>query len=272
MDISGGEAKYWDKVAQGWSAKGYRNELLAEHKRRTYLGLIARWADVARSQNILKTDLFAEASGDEEFLFDIAQANSNIVGIDISRELVARAKTNAQRRGVDGSKYICGDVKQLPLRDDSMGLVISDSTLDHFPSESDIVAALRELARVVKVGGTLIVTLDNKSNLTYPPYFVVRLWMRLGLTPYFVGRTLSIKKLRRTLEELGFDVADATAILHYPHPDKLVRWLESALRRLGRGRFDGMIRRGWTLLEQLENRRTRYLTGRYIAVKAVKQR
>ena len=49
MDISGGEAKYWDKVAQGWSAKGYRNELLAEHKRRTYLGLIARWADGYRS-------------------------------------------------------------------------------------------------------------------------------------------------------------------------------------------------------------------------------
>jgi ubiquinone/menaquinone biosynthesis C-methylase UbiE len=227
---------------------------------------------VAQSQNILKTDLFAEASGDEEFLFEIAQANANIVGIDISRELVARAKTNAQRRGVDGSKYLCGDVKQLPLRDDSMGLVISDSTLDHFPSESDIVAALRELVRVVKVGGTLIVTLDNKSHLTYPPYFIVRLWMRLGLTPYFAGRTLSIKKLRQVLEEVGFDVADATAILHYPHPDKLVRWLESALRRLGRGRFDGMIRRVWARLEQLEKRRTRYLTGRYIAVKAVKRR
>lgn len=272
MDKSGGEARYWDKVARGWSARGYRNELLAEHKRRTYLGLIARWADVAQSQNILKTDLFAEASGDEEFLFDIAPENSNIVGVDISRELVARAKRNAQGRGVDGSRYLCGDVKQLPLRDGSMELIISDSTLDHFPSEADIVAALRELARVVKAGGTLIVTLDNKSHLTYPPYFVVRLWMRLGLTPYFVGRTLSIKKLRQALEEVGFDVADATAILHYPHPDKLVRWLESALRRLGRGRFDGMIRRGWAFLERLGKRRTRYLTGRYIAVKAVKRR
>jgi SAM-dependent methyltransferase len=265
------EARYWDTVARGWSTAGYSNKLLAEHKRRTYLGLIAGWAGVPKSQTILKTDLFAEAFGDEEFLFDITQ-DCNIVGIDISRELVAKAKGNAERRGVDGSLYLCCDVKRLPLRDNCIEVVISDSSLDHFPSEADIIIALKELARVLKVGGTLIITLDNKNNLTYPPYFLVRLWMRLKLTPYFIGRTLSITKLRLTLEEHSLNVEEATAIFHYPHPDKLVRWLESTLRRLGRGRFDGMIRQGLILLDRLGNKRTRYLTGRYIAVKAVKQR
>jgi hypothetical protein len=33
-----------------------------------------------------------------------------------------------------------------------------------------------------------------------------------------------------------------------------------------------MIRQGLILLDRLGNKRTRYLTGRYIAVKAVKQR
>ena len=267
----GKEAEHWGQVARGWTVKGYANELLAEHKRKTYLSLIARWAEVTEKQRILKTDLFAEAFGVEQFLFDIAPANSNIVGIDVSIEIVAQAKRQAEQRGMDAGKYLCCDVKQLPLRNNSIDLIISDSTLDHFPSEADIVTALKELGRVLRRGGTLILTIDNKSNLTYPPYFMIRLWMKLGLSPYFIGRTLSLAKLKHTLEKIGLSVEGSTAILHYPHPDGLVRWLERSLRKLSRGKLDNAIRKGLACLERLEGKRTRYLTGRYIAVKAVKQ-
>jgi len=265
------EAEHWGQVARGWPVKGYSNELLAEHKRKTYLGLIARWTEVTDKQRILKTDLFAEAFGLEQFLFDAVPVNSNVVGIDISAEIVEQAKRQARQRGMDAGKYLCCDVKQLPLRDNSIDLVISDSTLDHFPSEGDIVTALKELGRVLRDGGILILTIDNKSNLTYPPYFIVRLWMKLGLSPYFIGRTLSLSKLRHTLEEIGLSVEGSTAILHYPHPDGLVRWLERSLRRLSRGKLDNAIRKGLASLNRLEGSRIRYLTGRYIAVKAVKQ-
>ncbi len=144
-------------------------------------------------------------------------------------------------------------------------------TLDHFPSETDIIAALKELTRVLRVGGTLILTLDNKSSLTYPPYILMRLWMRLGLAPYFIGKTLSRTKLRHTLEDIGLSVEESTTILHYPHPDGLVRWLEYALRKLSKGKLDSAIRKGLDRLERLEGKRSRYLTGRYIAVKAVKR-
>jgi len=265
------EAEHWGQVARGWSVKGYSNELLAEHKRKTYISLIARWAEGTSNQRILKTDLFAEAFELEQFLFDIAPVNSNVVGIDISTEIVALAKRQASRRGIDGGKYLCCDVKHLPLRDSSIDLIISDSTLDHFPSEADIVTALKELGRVLRDGGILILTIDNKSNLTYPPYVLIRLWMKLRLSPYFIGWTLSLSKLRHTLEEIGLSVEGSTAILHYPHPDGLVRWLERSLRKLSRGKLDNAIRKGLDLLDRLEGRRTRYLTGRYLAVKAVKR-
>ncbi|MBA7701845.1 hypothetical protein ES703_110592 [subsurface metagenome] len=265
------EAEHWDQVARGWSRKSYANELLAEHKRKTYLRLISRWADVANSQLILKTDLFAEAFGPEQFLFDLAPINNNIVAIDVSREIVAQAKSQARRYGVNPGKYLCCDVKHLPFRSNSFDLIISDSTLDHFPSETDIITALKELGRVLRAGGTLILTLDNKGNLTYPPFIFFHLWMKLGLAPYFIGRTLSRTKLRHTLDEIGLDIEEMTAIFHYPHPDGLVRWLERSLRGLGRGKLDNTIRRGLALCDRLEARRTRYLTGRYIAVKAVKR-
>jgi hypothetical protein len=95
--------------------------------------------------------------------------------------------------------------------------------------------------------------------------------MKLGLSPYFIGRTLSLAKLKHTLEKIGLSVEGSTAILHYPHPDGLVRWLERSLRKFSRGKLDNAIRKGLACLERLEGKRTRYLTGRYIAVKAVKQ-
>ncbi len=271
MSQARSRAEHWNQVARVWHLKGYSNKLLAEYWRKAHLSLIARWVDVANAGRILKTDLFSEAFGLQQFLFDIAQSNGNIVGIDVSREVIIRAKQTAQRHGVDSSRYLCCDVKQLPLQDNSIDLIISDSTLDHLPDETEITTALKELRRVLRVGGILILTMDNKSNLTYPPYPVIRLWMRLGLAPYFIGRTLSPAKLRRVLLEIGFDIEESTAILHYPHPDALVRLLEHALRRLGRGKFDNAIRKGFELLDRLESRRTRYLTGRYIAVKAVKR-
>ena len=123
---------------------------------------------------------------------------------------------------------------------------------------------------MLKDGGTLILTIDNKGNLTYPPYCITQLWMKMGLAPYFIGRTLSLSRLRRALKEIGLTVEENTAILHYPHPDGLVRWLERSLRFLSRGKLDNAIRKWLACLNRLEGSRIKYLTGRYLAVKAVK--
>jgi len=271
MSMPDKEAEHWGEVARGWSDKGYANELLGEQKRKTYIDLITRWTQITAGQTILKTDLFAEAFGVEQFFFDIIPAKSAIVGIDVAVKIVAAAKSQARSRGMDAGQYLCGNVKKLPLRDSSIDLIISDSTLDHFPTEAEIITALEELGRVLKDGGTLILTIDNKGNITYPPYCITRLWMKLGLSPYFIGRTLSLSRLRRALTEIGLTVEENTAILHYPHPDGLIRWLERSLRSFSRGKLDNTIRKWLACLNRLEGSKIKYLTGRYLAIKAVKR-
>ncbi len=271
MSKSGSKVKHWDQVAEGWFRKSPANYLIDEHSRNTHLALVERWGDLANSGRILKTDLFNVAFGPAPFLFDLAGGSSDVIGIDISSEIVGVAKRRARYQGIDAGTYLCCDVRHIPLQENSIDLVISDSTLDHFPCETDIVDALEELRRVLRVGGTLILTIDNKGNLTYPPYLLVRLWMRFGLAPYFIGKTLSPTTLWRVLEEIGFAVEESTAIFHCPHPDALVRWLERFLRKLSRGKFDNAILRSLAVLDKLESKRTKYLTGRYIAVKAVKR-
>jgi SAM-dependent methyltransferase len=167
-------------------------------------------------------------------------------------------------------KYICCDVRHLPFQCNAFDLIISDSSLDHFHKETDIVTALKELGRVLQPGGILILTIDNKSNLTYPPRILFYLWMKLGLAPYFIGKTLSLTRLKDSLKKIGFSVEESTAIFHYPHPDGLLRLLEHCLHKLSRGKLDNVIRQGLALSDKLEGKRTRYLTGRYIAVKAIK--
>jgi hypothetical protein len=95
--------------------------------------------------------------------------------------------------------------------------------------------------------------------------------MKLKLAPYFIGRTLSRAKLQQALNESGLDIAECTAIFHYPHPDGLVRWLERSMRRLGQGRFDNAIIKGLALLDRLEGKKSLYLSLRYSALKAVKR-
>jgi ubiquinone/menaquinone biosynthesis C-methylase UbiE len=262
------EATHWEEVAQrsqNWLTRYPAYKPLAEHKGKAYLDLIVRWTKVTGNQTILKTDLFPEASDLAQVLFDISPGNSNVIGIDISAEIVEQAKRQASHHSVDSSKYLCCDVRHLPLQDNSIDLVISDSTLDHFSEEADIIIALKELYRVMRIGGTLILTMDNKGKLGES---LRRLWIRLGLAPFFMGKTYSIKELKSVLESVGFSVEETTAIIHQPM--FFLKLIIRFLQRLSARRFNPVIKKILASQDTLEKRRTKYLTGIYVAAKAVK--
>jgi SAM-dependent methyltransferase len=260
-------ARHWNDVARTWSKVEHANPILAAHKRRVYADLLARWTHRREPGLALKTDLFAEAFNDEEFVSALGWQKS-LVGIDISTGVLQAARRRESIGPLRG--YVACDVRRLPFAAGTFDTVISDSTLDHLATEQEIATALREAGRVLRQGGMLIVTLDNPGNATYPPRWLVRLWMKLGLAPYYIGVTLSRRRLTATLEALGMQVLDCTAILHYPHPDGLVRSMERAGRRLWRGRLDPAVAGLFALTERLEHTRLRYLSGRYLAVVAVK--
>lgn len=248
-----------------WKSDEPPNPLLSRHKRSVYQQLIGRWAGGKAPARALKTDLFAEAYNDEEFLSSLSWQD-RVVGIDISAAVLQQARHRGRVGPLAG--YVTCDVCFLPFRDGAFESIISDSTLDHFECEERLRSALAELARVLAHRGRLIITLDNPANLTYPPRWIVRLWMRLGLAPYYVGVTLSASRLESSLRALGLTVVNRTAILHYPHPDGLVRLLERCVCATGLG---GLVGRLFALTEQLEATPLRYLTGRYLAVHAIKE-
>ena len=268
MDSGIDTARHWEGIADRWTRTGYNNPVLANHKRAVYLDLIERWIE-ATPRHVLKTDLFAEALTDEEF-FSALPWRESILGIDVSQGIVSRARKAVTARGEASRGWVACDVRSLPFGSCTFDLVVSDSTLDHLATTQEIEGALSELARILSPGGTMVLTIDNPHNITYPPLWLVRLWMRLGLAPYFIGATLNRGQIAAALARFGLRIDEETAILHYPHPDGVVRATESMLRRLGRGRLDRPIQHTFTRLERLQHSRIRYRTGRYLAIKATK--
>jgi ubiquinone/menaquinone biosynthesis C-methylase UbiE len=260
------KANYWGQVANKMANGQKFDEFLAEEYRRNHLKLLTRWTDVTTSQRILKTDLFAEAlCPSRAFLCDILKINRNLIGIDISAEITSQAKARRAQCTTNSAEYINCDVRHLPFVSNSFDLIISDSTLDHFRHENEIVTALSELSRILKPGGTLVITMDNKGNITEPLF---RLWISFGLAPFFIGKTYSIRELKHALTAVGLFITDTTAIIHYPR--FLTKMGIRLFRKISPSRFDQLIRRGLDLFDSLENNKTKYLTALFIAAKAVK--
>ena len=78
-------------------------------------------------------------------------ASTQLVGYDISPDMLAIARENARKYGFDGRvQYVEGDVRRLPFADESFDAVFSN---DSFHEWSHPVEAFNEIYRVLKPGG-----------------------------------------------------------------------------------------------------------------------
>ena len=241
----------------------YLDPLVAAQKRDSITnGSGATFRQGLRIHSVLKTDLFEEAHGADELLFSLPLDARLKIGIDLSAATVAKAAV----RGRDsGCRFINADVRRLPLPDNCVDVVLSNSTLDHFDTEREIEESLQELARVLKPGGILLVTLDNPRNILFA---LLRAALPLAGLQYRLGKTLPLSRLLRMLDRAGLESQSTGWLIH--NPRFLSTLLFLLLRRLLGNHADPAIR--WLLraFSGLENLPTRSLTGVFIAVCARK--
>ncbi|MBC8159977.1 MAG: methyltransferase domain-containing protein [Roseiflexaceae bacterium] len=78
-----------------------------------------------------------------------------IVALDLTIAMLAQTRRLAQERGLTNLSIERGDVEQLQHPDASFGLVTSRYSAHHYPHPQ---TALREIARVLRPGGTLLLS------------------------------------------------------------------------------------------------------------------
>lgn len=222
----------WDEMARQTAVTP---RLWRDFSDMIYKRLLSRWLKLGSYQRVLKTDLFDEVHGCGLVSF-LRDSVTEVHAIDISEQTVNLAQALNPELNAKPD-----DVRQLTYDNDTFDLVISNSTLDHFEREQDLYDSLAELYRVLRPGGTCLVSLDNLSN----PVIRVRNLLpfgplhRIGLLPYYVGHTLTPESLKGSLQKAGFEVTKQSAIMHVPRLlaiwlCKLTenfdsRWLESRL-------------------------------------------
>ena len=237
----------WDTAAARAITRPYLDGRMALVKRRAHLGLIDRWLPDLRTATVLKTDLWEEGVAGDELLFTLAQRARSAYGIDISSNVLSSASRAAARAGV-APRLVQGDLRHLPFEDATIDAVVSTSTLDHLP-DRDRLLAVREIHRVLRPNGALVLTCDNADNVGDP---LLRLAARLRLVPFPLERSLSLEELRRLLHRAGFESRGDAYLVHGPRvlTTLLVRglallpgsWGPSAIERM-LGTFDRVGRR-----------------------------
>ena len=84
----------------------------------------------------------------------------SVIGVDISQEAIEYCK-----KQYDNIDFIQGDVKSIPLPDNSVDVVVSFETIEHVDAEAQS-GFMDEIKRVLKTGGLLVISTPN--SLVYP--------------------------------------------------------------------------------------------------------
>jgi ubiquinone/menaquinone biosynthesis C-methylase UbiE len=205
------DSSSWDKVACNEEFHSDSSAFYL-YKRQELISLIQNWAgNYIKKGKILKTDLIEEAIRQDHVLFWLAENNQEVFGMDISLKMTGYAKLRSK---ILNSKinFSTADIRYLPFKDNCFDLIISNSTCDHFP---EIDFALKELYRVLKLNGTLIITLHNKLDFTFWLFiilkkiidFIPELHWECCYTP---------QNMQNRLKKAGFFIQDFTTNLHVP--------------------------------------------------------
>jgi len=197
----------WDAVAK--KKKHYLpDQFLCCLKKRQFIRLIGKWDNGARDKIVLKTDLFEEAMGYDGIMDWLGRRYRKVIGMDISPAIVRNIPVNG---GVTQPEYVINDVRATTFKDNYFDLIVSNSTIDHF---AEIDQALRELYRILKPGGVLILTLHNRLQVAFS--FMIWLKRMLVIKDFSYGYSFTLGNICRRLSKTGFMITDTTYIYFFP--------------------------------------------------------
>lgn len=147
----------------------------------TYHALYPDWRSAGRAQaealhRLLcrwhpgPADIADVACGIGTQLIGLAGLGHRVTASDISARAVRRARRECAAAGVHAGLLVA-DMRSLPLRDSCADAVVcADNALPHLLADSDALAALAQMRRVLRPGGTAIVTTrDYDRVLANPP-------------------------------------------------------------------------------------------------------
>jgi len=139
----------FDRQAERW----FRREISPQE--RALLEQIVQLAQVSPDDRVLDV-----ACGTGLVSFVLAPYVREVVGIDISPGMLAKAREIRHRSKVRNVHFVLGEAEHMPFKDEEFDVVVCRLAIHHFPQPE---RELHEMVRVLKAGGRLVIS-DTVSS------------------------------------------------------------------------------------------------------------
>jgi arsenite methyltransferase len=116
-------------------------------------GVPTRIAALAAGETVL--DLGSGAGNDAFIARHEVGAEGKVIGIDMTPEMIAKARANAAKHGYRNVEFRLGEIEHLPVEAASIDVVISNCVLNLVPQKA---RAFAEIFRVLKPGGRFCIS------------------------------------------------------------------------------------------------------------------
>ena len=163
--------------------------------------MVYEWLDLQEEGNVLDV-----ASGLGYHCCEIAKDGCDVYGLDINRENTRLSKKITAKL-VHKPQYVTGNAETLPFKNHILNKVICVCALEHI---EDDVQALREINRVLKSNGVLVLTVESwtgKVNSRLKP---------IAADYYDVKHFYSLPLITQLLNRAGFKVVESRFFLNSP--------------------------------------------------------
>jgi len=136
---------------------GYSEEELGNIPESAIMGLgcgnPTALADLKKGETVL--DLGAGAGIDVFLAANKVGSKGHVIGIDMTEEMIKRANETAKTHGCKNVEFKLGEIENLPLKDDSVDVIISNCVINLSP---DKLRTYQEAYRVLKPGGRILIS------------------------------------------------------------------------------------------------------------------
>jgi arsenite methyltransferase len=134
---------------------GYPRELLArvpEIAVESFAGVANPFALGTLEPGEAVLDVGSGAGTDSLVAAQMVGADGRVTGIDMTPEMLTKARGAATEMGVTNVEFVAGEVERLPFADASFDVVISNGVIDLIPDKDAVFA---EIERVLRPGGRI---------------------------------------------------------------------------------------------------------------------